>query len=162
MVGQFSRSELLQMMDLATQCLRVTSPEDLGAIMSSLNGLATFDKAALCAISGTENEISLAHFINHSYGAKWAELYVDQNFQRVDPVLAYARTTNGAFHWAEAPSPAAKKGGAAFLEAAEAFGLVDGISFSCADRSPASRSVLSLARVPAAELERTRQILTTI
>src|SRR5215468_5570796 len=156
------RSELLRLMELANGCLTAVTAEQLETIISAVYDLAGFRKAALCALSGTETEVGLTHYINHSYGAQWAELYASQNFERVDPILIHASTTDGVFRWDEVTSPASREGSAAFLEAAEAFGLANGVSFSCAGISPEFRSVLSLTGVPANEFERIRRILTAL
>jgi LuxR family quorum-sensing system transcriptional regulator ExpR len=162
MLDQLTRSELLQMMELATQCLAVTSPDQLGTIISSINSLASYSKAALCAFTCNDNELALTHYVNHSYGDEWADLYASQNFQHSDPVLIHASSTNGAFRWDEIPASANREGSAVFLEAAKDFGIADGVGVSCAGRSPSCRSVLSLTGVPVLEMERTQQILTVL
>lgn len=162
MFDQLSHSELLKLMELASRCLTATTVEQLETIISSMYDVTSFRKAALCALSGTETEVALTGYVDHSYGTQWAELYTSQNFQRTDPILLHANTTDGVFRWDEARSSASREGSGAFLEAAEAFGLVDGISFSCAGSSPTFRSVLSLTGVPVNEFEQTRRILTAI
>jgi DNA-binding CsgD family transcriptional regulator len=162
MFDQLARSELLQLMELASRCLTATSPEQISTIISSVSDLTSYSKAALCAFSCNENELALVDYVNHSYGDEWAELYARQNFQHSDPVLIHASTANGAFRWDEVPASANREGSAVFLEAAKEFGIADGISFSCAGISPIFRSVLSITGVPASELERTHQILTAI
>lgn len=162
-IDQIERSELVRLMELASQCLTASTPEQLETIISSIYDLASYGKAALCALSRAENEVALAHYVNHSYGAQWAELYASQNFHRVDPILIHASTTDGVFRWDEtAAPPMCREGSAAFLEAAETFGLANGVSFSCAGISRTFRSVLSFTGVPADEFERTRRILTVI
>jgi LuxR family quorum-sensing system transcriptional regulator ExpR len=163
MIDQLERSELLRLMELASQCLTATTAEQLETIISSIYDLANYGKAALCALSRTANEVALTHYVNHSYGAKWAELYASQRFHRIDPILIHASTTDGVFRWDEtAAPPTCREDSAGFLEAAETFGLAKGVSFSCAGVSCTFRSVLSFTGVPADELERTRRILTVI
>jgi DNA-binding CsgD family transcriptional regulator len=145
-------------MELASRCLTAAAPEQLEAIISSIHDLAGYSKAALCALSVTDGEAALAHYVNHSYGAPWAALYESQRFDRVDPVIRRAKAAEGAFRWDELAPPA----GSDFLEAAEAFGLTDGVSFSCAGVAPAFRSVLSVTGVPVAELDRIRRVLTVV
>jgi DNA-binding CsgD family transcriptional regulator len=159
---QLERDELQRLMELASQCLTVTTLKQLEAIISSIHDLVTFDKAALCALSKTDTEVALTHYVNHSYGTQWAELYASQNFHRVDPVLLHARTTEGAFRWDETTLARASEHSAAFLDAAAAFGLADGVSFSCTGISPAFRSVLSFTGGPVVEFERARRVLTVI
>lgn len=163
MFDQLSRSELLQLMELANRCLTATTPEQLESIISSIYALASFRKAALCVLSNSDSEVTLAHFVNHSYGADWADLYSRHNFHRVDPILNHAATTEGAFRWDEA-LPVASDETVSFLDAAESHGIAGGVSFSCAGIAATSpfRSVLSIAGVPNDEVERTLRIVTTI
>jgi DNA-binding CsgD family transcriptional regulator len=163
MIDQLERSELLRLMELAGECLTATTPEQLEAIISSIYDLVNYGKAALGALSRTENEVAITHYVNHSYGARWAELYASQNFHRIDPILIHASTTDGAFRWDETSAPpTCREESAVFLEAAETFGLASGVSFSCAGISRTFRSALSFTGVPAHELERTRRVLTVI
>jgi DNA-binding CsgD family transcriptional regulator len=163
MIDQLERSELLRLIELASQCLTATTDEQLETIISSIYDLASYGKAALCALSRTGNEVALTHYVNHSYGARWAELYASQNFHRIDPILIHASTTDGVFRWDETRAPPmCREDSADFLEAAEAFGLANGVSFSCAGVSRTFRSVLSFTGVPAHEFERTRRVLTVI
>ena len=163
MIDQLERSELLRLMELASQCLTATTPGQLETIISSIYDLANYGKAALCALSRAENEVALTHYVNHSYGAQWAELYASQNFHRIDPILFHASTTDGVFRWDETAAPrVCCEDSSDFLEAAETFGLANGVSFSCAGISRTFRSVLSITGVPADEFERTRRVLTVI
>src|SRR5215470_6368902 len=163
MIDQIERSELLRLMQLASQCLTATTPEQLETIISSIYDLANFGKAALCAVSRADNEVALTHYVNHSYGARWAALYASQNFHRVDPILIHASTADGVFRWDETTAPPmCREDSAVFLEAAETFGLAHGVSFSCAGISRTFRSVLSFTGVPANEFERVRRVLTVL
>lgn len=179
---QLSRGELLHLMDLASRCLTATTPDQLESIISSIYELSSFRKAALGVLVPNETGVALAHFVNHSYGSQWADLYASQNFQRVDPILVRAASTEGAFQWDEAVptllpappalpeggasivDPVARDGSATFVEAAQAYGLVSGVSFGCAGIASSSpfRSVLSVVGVPSNEVERTLRILNTI
>jgi LuxR family transcriptional regulator, quorum-sensing system regulator CviR len=158
MFEELSHGELSRLMELAGRCLVATTSEQLGSVISSLYDLASFRKAALCALSVDKDEVALAHYVNHSYGAKWADLYVSQSFHRVDQVLHHASTAEGAFSWDDVAAPAGRDG-SAFLAATEAFGLTAGMSFSCAGITAPFRSLISVAGVPPRELERTGRIL---
>jgi LuxR family transcriptional regulator, quorum-sensing system regulator CviR len=158
MFEALSRSELLRLMELSGDCLTATTLERIETIISSVYDLAGYEKAALCAVSPAEGELALLHYVNHSYGAPWADLYVSQRFHRVDPILIHAGKTDGVFRWDEVSPPPGGEGADLFA-AAEAFGITGGISFSCAGVSPTFRSVLSFTGVPFDETERTGGIL---
>jgi DNA-binding CsgD family transcriptional regulator len=145
MVEQLSRGDLLCIIDVATRCLAAETCGDLSAIISSLGGIVSFDKAALCAVRLREGGISLEHYVNHSYGA-WAKVYEREGFERVDPILRHIRTTNGSFRWGDALPAGGPPGPAStFVEAAGDFGLVDGVTYACGTARSPVRTVLSLA-----------------
>ena len=149
MLDRLPRSDLLHILDISTRCLSVTSFADLEAVVSEVEGIIPFEKAAICAAAVVEDGPSLTHYVNHSYGAEWPDVYSRLGFQRVDPVLNHAPRVSGSFTWRDAFQREGARATAAFNEAAMDFGLVDGVSFTCASRgrAPAIRTVLSLARV---------------
>lgn len=159
MLERLSRSELAHMMRLATRCLATTSDSHLEDVVTELGEVIPFRKAALCAVRSEDGGASLEHFVNHSYGPRWADLYTRHGFNRVDPVLNYSPGAPAAFSWREAFSKSEAPRSMSFVEAARDFGFVDGISYTCtATGSRPFRTVLSLADVGGAD-DRTVRIL---
>jgi len=163
MLDQLSRGELLRVMDLATECLTASTFEQLDSVISGLSDLVSFQKAALCAVRPAQDDLTLEHYMNHSYGADWAALYIRRRMHRVDPVLAHALTANGAFRWHDALANNFHQASKTFIEAAKDFGLVDGVSYSGASH-PASplRTVLSLTGVDAGDPDRALQVISAL
>jgi len=154
MLDQLSRPVLLRVIEMANRCLAVRTYAELEAVVTALGAVLPFQKAALCAITDGEEGPSLDHFVNHSYGEQWAALYTRREFHRVDPVLGHARTRTGAFTWSDAFRHGATSGGATFIEAAQDFGLVEGVAFSCTSQPASSvRTLLSVSGLDAAGSE---------
>jgi LuxR family quorum sensing-dependent transcriptional regulator len=145
MFDQLSRDELLQVIDLSHRCLAAESYDDLREIITAVESLTSYERAALCAVSA-EPEGALAHYVNHSFGDEWVHLYTAQGFGRVDPVLRHARSVSGPFRWRDvftgSVDPVASS---AFTEAARDFGLVEGVAYACRSRASSDRTLLSLA-----------------
>ncbi|WNG61834.1 hypothetical protein F0U59_49325 [Archangium gephyra] len=148
MLDRLSRDDLRHVIDLATRCLSVASYADVEAVIGKLGSVIPFEKAAMCAATTAEAGPSLVHYVNHSYGAEWADMYTRLRFHRVDPVLGHATNSGGAFTWSEAFSREGSRATGAFTEAAMDFGLVDGVSYTgmSSGGGQAIRTVLSLAR----------------
>jgi LuxR family quorum-sensing system transcriptional regulator ExpR len=144
MLDHLARCELLQVVDLSHRCVAAESYEDLRAIITTLGSLTSFDRAALCAVRW-DVDVSLEHFVNHSYGEEWSRVYTSRRFDRVDPVLRHAHGTQGAFRWHDAFGDGGARTSSAFFEAARDFGLVHGMAYTCRSRASSTRTILSLA-----------------
>jgi LuxR family quorum sensing-dependent transcriptional regulator len=150
----------MRFMDITTRCLAATTPAHLGEIISSLCDVVSFEKAALCAIVPGSATPSVGHYVNHSYGTKWAALYTAERFSCVDPILRYGQTRSGAFRWGDARETGLSKLEAMFFEAARDHGLVDGATYACGALSePSPRTILSLAGVREEEADRALEVL---
>jgi LuxR family transcriptional regulator, quorum-sensing system regulator CviR len=144
MLEELSHPDLVKLMAVATQCAEARAEWDLLPVFDSLSGLVPFQKAAVCAISMRGGFPTLEHFVNHSFGAEWAELYTSRGYVQVDPVIRYAFEVHGPFAWHEAFR--AKKGPPEFLAAAMDHGLRGGVAHCCATEAAASsRTVISFA-----------------
>lgn len=163
MLGGLSRCELVVAMDLATRCLAVRTFSELEDVVTGLRNALPFERAVLCAITPDESGPSLHHVVNHSFGDEWASVYTRRGFHRVDPVLCHGSASNGAFAWSDAFRSGANRAGAAFLEAARDFGLVDGVTYSCASQPASSiRTLVSMSGMDTAISERAIRVLTGI
>ena len=151
MLEGLSRGDLLRVVTLAARCLTASTVTDLEEVISGVGEVVTFRKAALCALRPTPEGPSLAHYVNHSYGADWAAMYTRDRLEAVDPVLGHSQAIRGAFRWRDAIASGKHRTTATFLEAARDFGLVDGVSYSCASHPSEVRTVLSLSEVGAGD-----------
>jgi DNA-binding CsgD family transcriptional regulator len=155
-----SRGDLRHILDLSTRCLSAETGDHLSGIVSSLGNILSFEKAVLCAMTEGASAISLDHYVNHSYGARWAELYERHRFQSVDPVLSHCHSTDGAFWWRDAFRQARPQDrSSTFVEAAREFGLVDGVAYTCSTQRSPIRTVLSLTKAECGDRDRALTIL---
>ena len=162
MAERLERGELVQVVELATQCLFAETCNDLVTVISALNVIVPYQKAVMCRLSSTSSSIAIEGFINHSYGSDWANLYVSERFEDVDPILQHASARVGAFDWTEV-APRRDERTRRFLAAAHEFGIVRGSSYSGGGRSRTQpKTLLSLAGIPIRNAEQTRAILTVL
>jgi LuxR family quorum sensing-dependent transcriptional regulator len=161
MFDQLSRDELVQVIELSHRCVAVESLDDLNDIISSVESITSFDRAVLCAVSD-DRPASLEHYVNHSFGEKWGNLYTARSFDRIDPVLNHARLACGPFRWRDVFAGTAEDAGATFYEAARDFGLVDGIAYAFRPRTSSARTILSLAGREDRNTERAMAVVSSV
>jgi DNA-binding CsgD family transcriptional regulator len=120
----------------------------------------SFEKAAVCAVLANGEQRSMRHFVNHSYGTAWADLYTQRDYVAVDPVIQHALTVNGSFEWSDAFRSSVGASASEFLDAARDFRLGQGVSYTCRTAgTKAARTVLSLAVGDPSESARAKLVL---
>lgn len=160
MVDQLSRGDLLEVIGLSHRCVAAATLDDLRAVITSVEGLTAYDRAVLCAVGGVAG--ALQHHVNHSFGEEWGRVYTASAFDRVDPVLHHARLAAGPFRWRDAFQGSASRASATFYEAAQDFGLVDGIAYACSPRASSARTILSLASKETRNTDRAMALVAAI
>lgn len=136
-----SRKEANALLEIVDVSLRSNSGEDLRRLVLSLQDLIPFE-FALCALSGTKF-ISLDphRIINVSYPVSWLELYISEQFDRVDPILAEHRLRFGLQYWSD--SYKKHEGHEQFVACAEDYGLKAGYSYGLKTESGNTASLFS-------------------
>jgi DNA-binding CsgD family transcriptional regulator len=158
-LDRLTRDELVQIVDLSHRCLAAESLSDVEAVLTTVGSITSFERSALCSVRG-DREPSLEHFLNHSFGANWSALYTRSGFDRVDPILRHGATQSGAFRWGDAfGNSTPSRAGAVFLDAANDFGLVQGVAFACGAHTSPVRTVLSVASRDERNFERAMAVL---
>lgn len=124
MLDRLTRGDLVQVVDLSRACVDAGSLADLCAVLDRVASLTSFTRIAVGTV-GPGPHGTVEHYVNHSFGAAWEELYVGRGFSRIDHVLEHARRARGPFHWSDAtPSGSSLR----FAEAARDHGLFDGVT----------------------------------
>lgn len=158
--GELSRRDLVSIVEMSHRCVEARTCSDVAEVIDRLGTLLSFRKAAACSVLANGDHAGMQHFINHSYGSAWADLYTERNYVAVDPVIQHALRVDGAFEWREAFGSGAAESASEFLDAARDFGLGKGVSFSCrTGRMRASRTVLSLSLDDPGECKRAKLLL---
>jgi DNA-binding CsgD family transcriptional regulator len=160
-LDRLTRDELLQVVSLSHRCVAAESLADVEAILTTLGSITSFERSALCSVRDAPDP-SLEHFLNHSFGAKWSDLYTQNEFDRVDPILHHGANESGAFRWGDAFGGVRSRAAATFRDAASDFGLVQGIAFACGSPRSPVRTVLSLASRDERNFERTMAVMSGV
>ena len=121
-IGQLLNSHLLHLID------RLSLPLDERAARRALRDFtddAGFDFFAYLYLRGPES------FAVSNYAREWQQLYVEQDFIRIDPVVTGAKHGPPIFSWsAEQARRSGRRDVMRFFSEAEGFGIRSGVSIS--------------------------------
>lgn len=131
---------LLNVIDAGLRC---KNEEDLRQLVLRLQDLIPFE-FALCAFSGTSYSSAEPYqIVNVSYPEAWLELYIAEQFDRVDPIIAEHRLHFDLQYWAD--SYKKHEGRKQFIACAEAHGLKTGYSYGLRTESGETASLFPSA-----------------
>jgi DNA-binding CsgD family transcriptional regulator len=152
-----SKQDTVSLLELIQASVVCEQEEQLKALINGMQSLLPFD-SAVCSLVKTENgELAdQCDVVNISYPAEWLELYFDNDFHLIDPILIENFTNFGVQYW----SDTYKKHGnpKEFIALAEDFELKGGYSCGLMDHTQREGSLFSLAG-EASDHPRNRAIL---
>ncbi|VAX12273.1 hypothetical protein MNBD_GAMMA24-451 [hydrothermal vent metagenome] len=124
-------SELKKLMRIMNDCLYAQSREDVLKIIDQLNEVIPFNSAILCHKSLDKGAALLEERVNHSYPDRWVVNYHDNKLFLLDPIIIASSNINRPFTWDQAYSKVEMSNSLrAFINAAEDFGLKEGVTHS--------------------------------
>jgi DNA-binding CsgD family transcriptional regulator len=148
---------LLEIIDASLRC---KNEEDLRQLVRVLRGLVPFE-FAMCVLSGIScSSTDPYRIINVSYPLSWLELYISEQFDRIDPVVIEHRLHFDLQYWSD--SYKKHEGHEEFVSCAEAYGLQTGYSYGLRTESGNSASLFSFGGRSMKRLPRTCDILRRI
>lgn len=140
----FSKQDTVSLLELIQASVACEREEQLKALINGMRSLLPFD-SAVCSLVRTENgELTdQCEVVNVSYPAEWLELYFENDFHLIDPILIENFTNFGVQYW----SDTYRKYGSQkeFISLAEDFELKGGYSCGVMDRTQNEGSLFSLA-----------------
>lgn len=97
-----SHNDLAFLLDLIHSCLFCVTEEKLKDIVSELKCLFPYEYA-VCALHKTDpSSVDVSKsFINVSYPLEWCELYIEKEFDKVDPIVQESTTRQGIQYWSD-------------------------------------------------------------
>jgi DNA-binding CsgD family transcriptional regulator len=155
-----SRKEANTLLEIIEFSLRSDREEDLRQLVLRLQNLLPFE-FALCAFSGTSySSTDPYRIINVSYPDSWLELYMAEQFDRIDPIIAEHRLHFDLQYWSDSyeKHEEHKK----FIACAEAHGLKAGYSYGLKTESGNTASLFSFSAKSMKRVHRTCEILRRI
>ena len=122
-----TRNEARALLEIIDGSLRCEREDDLRRLVVRLGGFIPYE-FALCVLSGTGcRSTDPYHMINVSYPSSWLEIYISEQFDRIDPVVAEHRLHFGLQYWTDSyqKHPGTKQ----FVACAFDYGLKTGYSY---------------------------------
>jgi LuxR family transcriptional regulator, quorum-sensing system regulator CviR len=155
-----SRREANALLEIVDAGLRSGSEEDVRRLVLRLQDLIPFE-FALCAFSGTSYSSTEPHrIINVSYPDSWLQLYMAEQFDRIDPIIAEHRLHFDLQYWSD--SYEKHEGPKKFIACAEAHGLKAGYSYGLKTEGGNAASLFSFGAKSVKRVHRTCEILRRI
>lgn len=121
--------ELQTLIDHMLACFNGRSRNAIQGALAWLQELSGCEGVIVCQLHATP-ALDLRQVINSSYDVDWVNMYLERNFHLVDPVLRLAIRTRGIYEWSRAYKETTIYGCEHFMEAAQDFGLFDGLAYS--------------------------------
>lgn len=124
-----SHKDLTDVLNFVHDCVSLHPDEVTGSLASRLDSLLPVDGiAAVVAEMDHDGEVQRTHVVNISYPEEWIDIYERRCYAEVDPVVQRHFSRFGLQKWSETFSEATSETHRSFLEEAESFGLVSGIT----------------------------------
>ena len=139
-----SKQDTVSLLELIQGSLACEREDQLKALIHGMHSLLPFDFAVCSMVKTEHGELAeQCEVVNVSYPAEWLELYFENDFHLIDPVLKENFTNFGVQYW----SDTYKKHGSAkeFIALAEDFELKGGYSCGLMDHAQREGSLFSLA-----------------
>jgi LuxR family quorum sensing-dependent transcriptional regulator len=138
----FSKEDLCVLLEVIHSSLSCNTEEQLTANIARLKNLFEHE-FAVCALVRTEAAMDTRHFINAGFPPEWCSLYLQNGFDKVDPIMnESARNGQGIQYWTDTYTKYSAK---SFRYAAEDFGLKEGYSHGVRTVKGDRRSLFSFA-----------------
>lgn len=124
-----SHKDLTDVLNFVNDCVSLHPDEVTKSLASRIESLLPVDGiAAVVAEMNREGDVQKTHVVNFSYPQEWIDIYQRRCYAEVDPVVQRHFSTFGLQKWSDTFSEATSETHRSFLDEAERFGLVSGIT----------------------------------
>lgn len=156
--SQFSHNDLALLLELVHSCLFCVTQEKLKDIVNQLKCLFPYDYA-VCALHKTDpSSVDVSKsFINVSYPLEWCELYIENEFEKVDPIVRESTTRQGIQYWSDTYKR--YENAEVFKRYSRDFFLSEGYSYGVTSLNGQQRSLFSFSGKEVERHPRTELIL---
>ncbi len=145
---EIRKQDLLRVLNIVHDCLDIQDADGVKATLDRFSEIVPFTAAVMCGIDKLQgsNRVFFSDIVNHSYSDEWGEVYFENDFIEVDPVINYALNTNQSFTWSTAfqTLDARKPKAAEFVTMAGDYHLNDGLAHLVGDRDKGTLLSLSI------------------
>lgn len=144
---EIRKQDLLSVLDIVHDCIDIRDTNDMKTTLDRFSEIVPFSAAVMCGIEKSQgvNRVFFSDIVNHSYDDQWGEVYFENDFIKVDPVVNYSLNTSQSFTWSTAFKTLDTQNRKAleFVTMAGDYHLRDGLAHTVGDRE--SGTLLSLA-----------------
>lgn len=153
-----SHNDSAFLLELVHSCLFCVTEEELKNIVRQLKCLFPHEYA-VCALHRTDpSSVAVSKsFINVSYPLEWCELYIEREFEKVDPIVQESSTRQGIQYWSDTYQR--YENAEVFKRYARDFFLSEGYSYGVTSLSGHQRSLFSFCGKSVERHPRTELIL---
>lgn len=141
------KQDLLSVLNIVHDCIDIRDTDDVKATLDRFSEVVPFSAAVICSIEKSQsvNRVFFSDIVNHSYSDQWGDIYFENDFIEVDPVVNHSLSTNHSFTWQTAFKTLDTQNRKAreFVTMASDYHLKDGLAHLVGDRE--SGTLLSLA-----------------
>lgn len=145
---EIRKQELLRVLNIVHDCLDIQDADDFKSTLDRFSEIVPFSAAVMCGIEKLQgsNRVFFSDIVNHSYSDEWGEVYFENDFIDVDPVINYSLNANHSFTWSTAfqTLDVQNKKAAEFVTMAGDYHLNDGLAHLVGDRENGTLLSLSI------------------
>lgn len=147
---EIRKQDLLSVLNIIHDCLDIQDTDDVKSTLDRFSEIVPFTAAVMCGIEKLQgsNRVFFSNIVNHSYSDEWGEVYFENDFIEVDPVIDYSLGTNHSFTWSTAFQSLDTQNpkSAEFVTMANDYHLSDGLAHLVGDRENGTLLSLSIDR----------------
>lgn len=124
-----SHKDLTEVLNFVNDCVRLPPDEVTNSLAGRIESLLPVDGiAAVVAEMNPDGDVQKTHVVNISYPQEWIDIYERRCYAEVDPIVQRHFSKFGWQKWSETFAAATSETHRSFLEEAERFGLVSGVT----------------------------------
>ena len=142
------KKDLLSILNVVHDCVDIQDTGDVKATLDRFSEIVPFSAAVICGIEKPPgiSRVFFSDIVNHSYSDQWGEVYFENDFIEVDPVVSYSLNTNHSFTWSTAFKNLDTKNRKTheFVTMASDYHLKDGLAHLVGDRENGTLLSLSI------------------
>ncbi len=141
------KQDLLGILDIVHDCIDIQDTDGVKTTLDKFSDIVPFSAAVMCGVGQSQgiNRVFFSDIVNHSYSDQWGEVYFENDFIEVDPVISFALASKDSFTWSTAFQKLDTRNRKAleFVTMAGDYQLKEGLAHLVGDRE--NGTLLSLA-----------------
>ena len=101
---EIRKQDLLSVLNIVHDCLDIQDTNDVKSTLDRFSEIVPYSAAVVCGLQKLpgSDRVFFSDIVNHSYSDEWGEVYFENDFIEVDPVVDYSLNNNHSFTWSTA------------------------------------------------------------